>query len=138
MTIKLTLLGALAITALTGGAALADHLNITTEGARVEGGSVVFPAVKIDMDGYVVVHQVEGGAPVLPGSIGHTMVMAGDTTDVMVPVEGLAAGSYMAMIHYETNGNGTYDFGEDMTDVDTPGMRPDGTAYGVMFELGEQ
>lgn len=138
MTIERTLLGALVITALTGGAALADHLNITTEGARIEGGSVVFPAVKIDMDGYVVVHQVRDGAPVLPGSMGHAMVMAGDSTDVMVPVEGLTAGSYMAMIHYETNGNGTYDFGDSMTDVDTPGMRPDGTAYGVPFVLGEQ
>lgn len=137
MTIERTLLGALVITALTGGAALADHLNITTEGARIEGGSVVFPAVKIDMDGYVVVHQVIDGAPVLPGSMGHAMVMAGDSTDVMVPVEGLTAGSYMAMIHYETNGNGTYDFGDGMTDVDTPGMRPDGTAYGVDFVLGE-
>lgn len=132
------LISTLAITLATGGAALADHLNITTEGARVEGGSVVFPAVKIDMDGYVVVHAVVDGAPVLPGSIGHTMVSAGDSTDVMVPVEGLAPGAYVAMIHYETNGNATYDFGEGATDVDTPGMRPDGSPYLVEFKLGQQ
>ena len=132
-----TFLATLAVAGAFGGAASAEHLNIMTEGARVEGGAVVFPAVKIDMDGYVVVHATTDGAPVLPGSIGHVMVPAGDSTDVMVPVEGLAPGSYVAMIHYETNGNETYDFGEGMTDVDTPGMRPDGTAYAVPFEIGQ-
>lgn len=128
---------ALAVAGSFGAAASADHLNIMTEGARVEGGAVVFPAVKIDKDGYVVVHAVTDGAPVLPGAIGHVMVPAGDSTEVMVPVEGLAPGEYVAMIHYETNGNGSYDFGEGMTDVDTPGMRPDGTAYAVPFEIGQ-
>ena len=122
--------------AAVAGAASADHLNITTEGAMAQDGSVVFPDVKIDKDGYVVIHQVVDGEPMLPQSIGHAAVPAGDSTNVMVPVEGLAAGDYIAMIHYETNGNGTYDFGEGMTDVDTPGMRPDGTAYSVPFTLG--
>jgi uncharacterized protein (DUF2141 family) len=132
-----TVFAALAVASLSAGAALADHLNITTEGARVDGGSVVFPMVKIDMDGYVVVHAVADGAPVIPASLGHAAVPAGESMDVTVPVEGLVPGSYIAMIHYETNGNGMYDFGEGMTDVDTPGMRPDGTAYAVPFEIGQ-
>lgn len=136
--LKRATITALALAAATGGAALADHLDIMTEGAGVTDGGVVFPAVKIDQDGYVVVHAVVDGAPVLPSSLGHTAVPAGDSTAVMVPVEGLTAGSYLAMIHYETNGNGTYDFGEGSTDVDTPGMRPDGTPYTVPFEIGQQ
>jgi hypothetical protein len=132
-----TLIAALAVACLPGGAALADHLNIATEGAEIGTGSVVFPMVKIDMNGYVVVHAVRDGAPVIPASLGHAAVPAGESMDVEVPIEGLAPGSYIAMIHYETNGNGTYDFGEGMTDVDTPGMRPDGTPYAVPFEVGQ-
>jgi hypothetical protein len=129
---------ALAVTAsLAAGAALADHLNIATEGARVEAGSVVFPMIRIDQDGDVVVHAVRDGAPVIPASIGHAAVPAGESMEIAVPVEGLAPGDYIAMIHYETNGNGSYDFGEGMTDVDTPGMRPDGTAYAVPFTIGQ-
>jgi len=43
---------------------------------------------------------------------------------------------YVAMIHYETNDNDTYDFAEGMTDVDTPGMRPDNTPYALPFTVG--
>lgn len=133
---RLAFLAAAALAA--AGPAHADHLDITTDGARVEGGNLVFPSVRIDMDGYVVIHATEAGDPVLPSSIGHAAVPEGTMTDVAVPVEGLTSGDYIAMIHYETNGNDTYDFGEGMTDVDVPGERPDGTAYFVPFTLGMQ
>lgn len=116
----------------------ADHLNIDVEGAKIEGTSIVFPAVKIDKDGYVVVHAVENGEAVIPASVGHTAVAAGDSQNVAVEIEGGATEGtdYVAMIHYETNDNGTYDFAEGMTDVDTPGMRPDNTAYALPFKVG--
>ncbi|HEV7291315.1 MAG TPA: hypothetical protein VGN79_03260 [Devosia sp.] len=116
----------------------ADHLNIDVDAATIENGAFVFPSLKIDKDGYVVIHAVEDGQPVLPTSIGHTAVMSGDNQDVVVEVEGGAkeGTEYVAMIHYETNDNGTYDFGEGMTDVDTPGMRPDNTAYALPFTVG--
>ncbi|MCO6388931.1 MULTISPECIES: hypothetical protein [unclassified Aliihoeflea] len=116
----------------------ADHLNIDVEGATIEGNSVVFPAVKIDQDGYVVIHAVESGEPVIPASIGHTAVSAGDSENVSVEIEGgaMEGTDYVAMIHYETNDNDTYDFAEGMTDVDTPGMRPDNTPYALPFKVG--
>ncbi|MGQ2908318.1 MAG: DUF7282 domain-containing protein [Aliihoeflea sp.] len=116
----------------------ADHLNIDVEGATIEGNSVVFPAVKIDKDGYVVIHAVESGEAVIPASIGHTAVPAGDSENVSVEIEGgaMEGTDYVAMIHYETNDNDTYDFAEGMTDVDTPGMRPDNTAYALPFKVG--
>lgn len=115
----------------------ADHLNIDVEGAMIEGNSVVFPAVKIDKDGYVVIHAVEGGEAVIPASIGHTAVPAGDSENVSVEIEGgaMEGTDYVAMIHYETNDNDTYDFAEGMTDVDTPGMRPDNTPYALPFKV---
>lgn len=121
-----------------GGVAYADHLNIDVEGAMIEGESIVFPSVKTDKAGYVVIHAVENGEPVLPSSIGHTAVPAGDSENVAVEIEGGAqeGTDYLAMIHYETNDNDTYDFAEGMTDVDTPGMRPDDTPYALPFTVG--
>jgi hypothetical protein len=130
--------GIAAVTLASVGIARADHLNIDVEGATIEEDAIVFPSVKIDQDGYVVVHAVEDGAPVLPGSLGHTAVPEGDSENVSVEIEGgaMADTDYVAMIHYETNDNDTYDFGEGMTDVDTPGMKPDNTPYALPFKTG--
>ncbi|KKK70383.1 hypothetical protein LCGC14_2924510, partial [marine sediment metagenome] len=40
---------------------------------------------------------------------------------------------YMAMLHYETNGNGTYDFGADNTTDDGPATKADGSPYMIEF-----
>ncbi|WP_421929102.1 DUF7282 domain-containing protein [Neoaquamicrobium sediminum] len=133
-----TIAAAVAIAVSSTSVALADHLNIDVDGAKIENGAIVFPSVLIDKDGYVVIHAVQNGEAVIPASIGHTAVMAGTTENVSVEVEGGAMDGtdYVAMIHYETNGNGTYDFGEGSTDIDTPGMRPDNTAYALPFSVG--
>ena len=133
-----TALATAAASVVLGGIAYADHLNIDVDGATIEDGSIVFPSVKIDQDGYVVIHAVENGEPVLPASIGNVAVPAGDSENVTVEVEGgaMEGTDYVAMIHYETNDNDTYDFAEGMTDVDTPGMRPDTTAYALPFTVG--
>lgn len=136
-TFRIAALAATAAIAVTG-AAKADHLNIDTEGAMIEDGALVFPSVKIDKDGYVVIHAVEDGSPVIPASIGHTAVSAGTSENVSVEVEGgaMEGTDYVAMIHYETNDNGSYDFAEGMTDVDTPGMKADDTPYALPFSVG--
>jgi hypothetical protein len=127
-----------AVAATLGGSgfALADHLNIDVKGAQIKNGMIEFPSVRIDKDGFVVIHAVNGGKPVLPGSIGHTMVKMGTTNNVMVKVDGGAkAGTdYVAMIHYDTNNNGKYEFGTASTTVDTPGMKPDNTPYALQFK----
>jgi uncharacterized protein (DUF2141 family) len=120
-----------------GAAATAQELDVTTAGSQVQGNAVVFSGVTIDQDGYVVVHAVENGSPVVPSSLGSAAVAAGQNTDVAVPVAGLAAGDYVAMLHHETNGNQTYDFGEGSTDVDTPAMGADGSPYAVPFSIGQ-
>ena len=135
---KMTYLLAAGLGAALSGPALADHLNIAVEGVTVQGADVTFPSVLIDKDGFVVLHQVENGEIVLPQSIGHTAVSAGTTENVKVTADmQLEEGrEYHAMIHYDTNNNGEYEFGEGSTEIDTPGMRPDGTAYGQMFTAG--
>jgi hypothetical protein len=126
------------ICAISTGAAFADHLNIDAKGATIQGDTVVFPSVRVDKDGYVVVHAMKDGAPTVPASMGHTAVSAGTTENVVVAIEGgvMPGTEYVAMVHYETNGNGTYDYAPGMTDVDTPGMKPDNTAYSQAFMTG--
>ncbi|MEF2549535.1 hypothetical protein VQ045_20630 [Aurantimonas sp. E1-2-R+4] len=106
-----------------GSTAFADNM-IDTAGVKVEGKTATFAKVSSDKGGYLVLHEVKDGAPVVPGSIGHVAIPAGESTDVAVEADmDLAADAeYMVMLHEETNGNDTYDFGEGTTDVDTPTM----------------
>jgi hypothetical protein len=115
--------------------AAADHLNIEAEGVAVDGAMVTFPSVKIDKDGFLVLHAVQGGEVVVPASIGHVMVPAGTTMDVTVTADyPLAAGEdYVAMLHYDTDGDGMYAFGEGMTDVDGPALNAEGQPYVKTF-----
>lgn len=106
-----------------GSSAFAENM-IDTAGVKVEGKTATFAKVSSDKGGYLVLHDVKDGAPVVPGSIGHVAIPAGESMDVAVTADmDLAAdGQYMVMLHDETNGNDTYDFGEGSTDVDTPTM----------------
>ncbi len=98
--------------------------------------SITFPRIRAAQDGYIVIHAVENGAPVVPGHLAHASVVAGENTNVTVSIgEALEPGTELAaMLHAETNGNGTYDFGEGMTDVDLPVM-VDGAAVTTVFTV---
>ena len=118
---------AAALTALMAGGAMAqDDMMIdenVMEMSMADGQTTVtFPRINAQQDGYIVLHAVADGEPVVPESLGHAMVMAGENTGVAVVVPmALSAGTELvAMLHAETNGNGVYDFGPGMTDVDTP------------------
>lgn len=88
----------------------------------VEGKTVTFEEIEAEKPGYVVIHAVQDGTAVVPASIGHAPVQAGENKDVVVTLDDppAAGAGYVAMLHVETNGNSTYDFGEGSTDVDTP------------------
>lgn len=113
----------------SAGPALADHLNVDAENATMAGNSVTFPSVKIDKPGFIVLHAVRDGQVVVPGSVGHTMVEAGTTSDVVVEIDDSEADSYIAMLHYDTDGDGQYSFGEGMTEVDTPALNAEEKPY---------
>ena len=130
--------GLMAGAVLLTGAAHMGPMMIDTKNATLKGESIVFPMVKAAKDGYLVVHAVKDGKPVVPGSIGHTTIKAGENVDVAVKIEGGAHSGteYVAMLHDETNGNGTYEFGAGSTTVDTPSMA-DGKPYALMFTLAK-
>ncbi|EAU42644.1 hypothetical protein FP2506_07381 [Fulvimarina pelagi HTCC2506] len=118
-----------------GTAAFAQSIDVN--GAVAQGSSVTLPSVTATSAGYLVIHQVQDGQPVVPQSIGHTAVMAGENADVSVTTDmALEPGmSYAAMLHDETNGNDTYDFGEGSTEVDTPTMA-NGAPVVKVFRVG--
>ncbi|MBC8130078.1 MAG: hypothetical protein H7Y08_07115 [Rhizobiaceae bacterium] len=123
---------AAAATLAMGAAAYAD--NEIDDDIRVAGTTVTFEEIEADQSGYIVIHEVANGVPVVPGSLAHAPVLAGDNDDLAVTLDApLTPGAgYVAMLHVETNGNSTYDFGEGSTDVDTP-VLDDGEPEMEMF-----
>ena len=115
--------------------AAADDLTpiVVTEGIMIDGDTAMVPSVTAAADGYLVIHAMSDGAPVVPASIGHVMVPQGVHTDLPVTINYpfVSGESYMAMLHVETNGNDTYDFAAGMTDVDTPVMQDGGIVASV-------
>ncbi len=128
----------LAAGALAAGPALADHLNIDTDGLWNRGAAVIVPSVKIDEPGFIVIHAVVDGEVIVPASIGHTYLQAGTTMNVDITADyGLEPGEdFILMLHYDTNGDGVYSFGEGMTDVDTPALNAEDAPYVQPFTGG--
>lgn len=97
---------------------------VDASGTTSEGNTITVPSVTLPQSGFVVVHAMLDGQPVVPASIGHTAVEAGTTENVSVDLSYApeSGESYMVMLHADTNNNGEYEFGEGSTDVDTPVM----------------
>lgn len=118
-----TLLASAATAALFASSAAAQTQNsIDTSDVMIDGDQVTFSNVTAAEAGYVVIHTTLDGEVVVPQSIGSAAIAAGENADVTVTTDyPLAEGeNYIAMLHVESNGNDTYDFGVDNTDVDTP------------------
>lgn len=137
---------AAALSALMAGGALAqddETMIVVTEDAMMQMSmvdgqtTVTFPLITALQDGYIVVHSVAADGTTSE-ALGHASVMAGENADVAVTIpKALPVGTQlMAMLHVESNDNGTFDFGPDMTDVDAPVMR-DGAPVMVMFAVPE-
>ncbi len=122
---------ALAGSLLAATAATADHLALQINGGSYSRNTITFPSVMMDKPGYLVVHETRNGAPVVPASAGHVWLPAGTSTNVKVKVQGRVTkdADYVAMLHYETNGNRSYEFRDGMTDVDGPATGADGAPY---------
>ena len=128
----------LAASALSAAPALADHLNLDLDGVKTDGAMITIPSAMIDKPGFVVIHAVVGGDVVVPASIGHAYIDTGTTENVSITADyPLKDGEdYIAMLHYDTNGDGEYSFGEGMTDVDTPALNAEEKPYVKPFKSG--
>ncbi len=94
--------------------------SIDIGAAKIEGNKITGITATIDKPGYLVIHNAGAGAP--PASLGHIALPAGENANVTIEGDGPLDPStgLSLMLHYETNGNTTYDFGPGSTDIDTP------------------
>ena len=107
----------------------------------VQGGNLVISNVTAAQDGFIVIHRANaaGDGPLVPSSIGHAAVRAGDSTDVEVTLsESVGGGDQLfAMLHIDSNNNGVYEFGPGSTDLDTPASVDDGVVVEPFSVQGE-
>lgn len=113
---------AVMLAASTGMAVAGSHSANTLDTAEQElSHSVVVKSVTAAADGFVVIHAMKDGKPVVPDSIGHTYIKAGTTKDVYVPLTGKYEGdTVIAMLHVDDGKMGVYEFGPGMVDTDKP------------------
>ncbi|MEM9063647.1 MAG: hypothetical protein AAGD13_24580 [Pseudomonadota bacterium] len=105
--------------------------------AQAAGSSIVVDSVGMPSTGWVVVHEMDGDAPVVPASIGNVYVPAGPSSAVRVPLsKSIASGQrVMAMLHLDTGVAKVYEFGNDAVEQhDKPVLR-DGKPVAVVIDL---
>lgn len=76
------------------------------------GNSLTFSQIKIDTDGWLVIHPFQNGAPNGDRVVGRTFLKAGLNESVSIEVpKGLVSGEMMiVMLHKDSNNNGEFDF----------------------------
>ena len=109
----------IAVLTATASVALADgHVSNALETAEQElSHAVVVKSVTAAADGWVVIHAIKDGKPVVPASIGHTYVKAGMTENVYVPLTGDYDGDKVIAMLHEL---GVYEFGPGSVANDKP------------------
>lgn len=81
-------------------------------GPQSAGNTVTVGSVTIENDGFLVVHAIKDGKPVVPGSIGNVAVKAGTTENVVVELtEAMNSGDVvLTMLHMDDGMMGMYMF----------------------------
>lgn len=98
---------------------------VSVEDQAVENGSVTISETMAGQIGFVVLHRDTGNdAPVVPASIGHGQVYAGQNTDLVIELdegETLDSGEKVwAMLHIDNGTIGSYDFDGSQGSDDPP------------------
>lgn len=109
--------------------------SIDVGSAKIEGDKITGISVTIDKPGYLVIHDDAAGKP--PASLGHIAVQPGTNVNISVSADKPLDPAHMVslMLHYETNGNTTYDFAPGATDADTPVMGAGNTMVSVPMPM---
>jgi hypothetical protein len=85
---------------------------IVIDGMTRTGSTLTFSEVRIDGNGWLVIHPFEGGKPVGEIYVGSTYLGDGANHDVDITVEsGIEAGDmFLVMLHRDVNENQKFDF----------------------------
>lgn len=89
-----------------------EESSITVEGATRDGNVLTFKEVKINRNGWLVMHPFEEGKPNGDKYVAATYVEAGVNKDVDIEVyKGAETGEmFIVMLHHDLNENGIFDF----------------------------
>ena len=85
---------------------------ILTEGATRDGATLTFEEVRIDGNGWLVMHPYEDGKPNGDIYVGATYITSGDNQNVEITVdpEPATGDMFIVMLHRDVNENQEFDF----------------------------
>ena len=85
---------------------------IVTEGATRRGATFSFREVRIDGNGWLVMHPFKDGKPVGDVYVGSTYLKDGDNRDVEITVDSVPkpGDMFIVMLHRDVNEDGLFDF----------------------------
>jgi hypothetical protein len=85
---------------------------IVTEGATRDGATFSFPEVKIDGNGWLVMHPFKDGKPVGEVYVGATYIKDGENRDVAITLDFTPEPGtmFIVMLHRDVNENKIFDF----------------------------
>ncbi len=85
---------------------------IVTEGATRDGATFSFREVRIDGNGWLVMHPFKDGKPVGKVYVGATYLESGENRDVAITVDSVPEPGemFIVMLHHDVNENQVFDF----------------------------
>lgn len=86
--------------------------SLSVSSQALTGSDVVVDSLYLDKPGFAVIHKDASGAP--GAVIGHSDLTSGEKTNLKVAIDSSQAGSKVfAMLHYDDNSNGAYEFPQE-------------------------
>lgn len=136
-------LGVLGLLATTGcyqvpqSTAASYEKGTISAGDQAAGSSVTVASIGMPSTGWLVVHAMKDGKPVLPASIGHAYVPAGPSKNVIVPLSVAVqpGDKVMAMLHLDTGVAKVYEFGNGGNEVQDKPVLRDGKPITAVITL---
>ncbi len=115
---------------------------IEVESQPVRDGQLKIDLAYMPEDGFVAIHQVQGGK-LIPDALGYAPVKAGESTGIEIPLDKEVAADteVVAMLHRDTGKMGTYEFGARTMEEDRPELiagQPIAVAFLVTAPDGSQ
>lgn len=108
-------------------------LNVSLQAA---GPSILVASAGLPSNGWIVVHEVQDGKPVVTGSIGHAWVSAGPSENISVPVSGVASGDQVVvMLHLDTGAPKIFEFANGNVENLDPPVVNEGNPVMTMITL---
>ena len=137
------ILGCIGLTALAGCYQVPQSTAASYEDGSISandqaaGGSVTVANIGMPSTGWLVIHAMENGKPVVPASIGNVYVPAGPSKNVVVALSAPVkpGDQVMAMLHLDTGVAKIYEFGNGGNEVQDKPVLRDGKPVAAVITL---